>query len=262
MDPDEVALVLAGKGHARCAVRLVADDQVELGQAEPLLGGGDGLGGLIGGEHHRHALRVRRGRLGSELCAVRGGWDLQVVNVDVGEVVGPAPAHADLGVRAHREGAQRHLAVDRPLAHGLLHQREGRDQKEHAPALPREILGNSQSRERLAGAAGHDEFAAVGLGEAVAHALDRLALVLARLFLLVQTDLAGIGERAPVDPAILKVCEADAEGFHLLVAQRGFRIVRPVGSRGVHEDAADKGDAARSGEEAVDVLAPDTIALL
>ncbi len=69
VDLDESALVRFRERHSRCAVSLVADDQVELRESE-LLRLDDGIDGLVGGEHDGQLARVA---VLQDLVRVRGG---------------------------------------------------------------------------------------------------------------------------------------------------------------------------------------------
>ena len=71
----------------------------------------------------------------------------------------------------------RYGSLGRPLAHGLLEEGDGRNQVEHAPADAGGSLRNAKRGERLAGAAGHDELAAVVFGEAGGHVVGCGSLV-------------------------------------------------------------------------------------
>ena len=58
MDLDEMTFVFAAKCDARGAVRLVADDEVEVRQAVPLLSTVDDVDGVVGAENHAHVRGV------------------------------------------------------------------------------------------------------------------------------------------------------------------------------------------------------------
>lgn len=64
-----------------------------------------------------------------------------------------------------------------PFGEGLGEEGEARDQEEHSLAGARHGLGDLEGGEGLAGAAGHDELAAVGLGQAGGDVLEGVFLV-------------------------------------------------------------------------------------
>ena len=88
---DEIRLVLAREGHAGRAVGLVADDQVEVGQAMLGLGVGDHRDRLVGGEHHAHRALVRRGHGGCQLAGIRGCGECEIGDFEFRHVVRATP---------------------------------------------------------------------------------------------------------------------------------------------------------------------------
>ena len=241
-------------------MRLVADDEVERTDAR-FLRGGDDVDRLVGGEDHRHRLgRVRGELLGQPRAVGRRGVG-EVVEGDVGGVLPPLPL-ADLGVRADGEGPERNLGVVGPLAHGLRHQRERGDHEEDGAAPAHEVLGDAQRGEGLARAAGKDQLAAIGLDEARAHRLQRLALMGTQRLLVRDADLLGPRVVAPLDGARLEVAQPDALRVDDLARQRLLGSVGPVAVAGVDDEAAGEARLARGGEEAVDVAFVDLLALV
>ena len=145
--------------HAGGPVRLVAQHQVEWGGAV-VLGALHQAERVIGAEHSRHRIGrcVAQGR--ADRRRVSGDRNLQLLKRGV-LVVAPRP-----GIRADADIAVRHRTLLRPLPHRLLEQQNRRHQIEHPPANAGHRLGDAERGEGLAGAAGHDELAAVVLDEA------------------------------------------------------------------------------------------------
>ena len=104
VNPGEVRLLLARKDRSRRAVRLVADRQVEPGQAAVPLGAFENRGGLVGGEDHGHLLRIIRPGPRRQFFGIGGGRPGEVQRVHVDAVVWAFLSLADLAVRADREG--------------------------------------------------------------------------------------------------------------------------------------------------------------
>lgn len=114
----------------------------------------------------------------------------------------------DFDVRAGRIGGEILTAVVLPLPYRLRHQRERRHHKENDLAFARQRLGDAQSGERLASAAGHDELAAIGRRQTVLNGLQRLSLMVAQFLLRGETDGVGANKLGPVDPAAAR-CSVD-----------------------------------------------------
>lgn len=229
VDAHEVGLVRAREGDAGGAVGLVADDEVEVVKTLFLrvVHGGQRL---VGGEDDAQAaaalavLEAIR-----DVLAVRGDGHLEVVRGDVFCLA------AGLVVGADGEALQVEAGLRGPLAQRLGEQRDGGDEEQHAGAtavLLRHLLGEAQRGERLAGAAGHDEFAAVVAVEPGHDAVDRLLLVRARLERLAPGEAhlhLGAGEdHVPVHRRLSDLAVADAAGRDLLVLQRLLRVLRPL----------------------------------
>ena len=185
VDLDEVGLVLPREGDAGGAVGLVADDQVEGGQARRLRGG-DAGDGVVGGEDDGRARGGAFLQLGQpavlvdELLVVGGGGEGEVLHLDVAGVVGRLLlALADAAVGADGEAGERAGGLGGPLAQGLGEQRQRGHKEEDLPGGG-ECLGDLERGEGLAGAAGHDELPAVGGSagpEGGDHVVERLLLV-------------------------------------------------------------------------------------
>lgn len=152
----------------------VADDEIEVIQAGGL-GLGDGGDGLVGAEHHGEAFGAFAVlHLGDQGGRVGGRGQRHVVGVDV------LDGTRNFGVRAHGEGAQVGLTLRGPLAQRLGQQRN-RGHQEQDFGCAAECFGDAfadlQCGERLAGAAGHDQLAAVMVAEPGDHLLDGHPLV-------------------------------------------------------------------------------------
>ena len=179
MNLHEVGGVLSGEGDAGGAVGLVADDEIEVIHAE-LLGFVDGFDGLVGGEDDVEALAaLALLRTMLDISAVGGDGDIEIVGGDVLGFLG------DLLVRAHGVGLEWQvlLRLGGPLLERLREQRDGGNEEEDAGLVAvelREALGEAQRSEGLAGAAGHDELAAVVGLEAGDGLRDGLLLVRTR----------------------------------------------------------------------------------
>lgn len=157
----------------------VADHQVELIDPE-LLRLRHHRQGLVGGEHHRQTLGTLAVRhlIGKALW-IGGDRDGYVVDVVV------LDGARDLGVRADREGPQVQLGLSSPSSQRLAQQGDRRNQEEDARRAA--IVGGGafsdlECGEGLAGAAGHDQLAAlVAGGEPAEHRVDGLFLMRSRL---------------------------------------------------------------------------------
>jgi len=212
VDPDEVRLVRLGQGDAGGAVGLVADDQVEVGH--PLaLGAGDDVDRLVGGEDDGElvvlgALADLRG----QGLGVRGRGVDQVVDREVLRGVGLA----DLHVGAHGIRAEGDLGLLLPLAQALVEQLDRGDEEQDGGGLGlaagRELLGDLERGERLAGPAGHDQLAAVMRGQSLADRRPGLPLVRqGGLLAGGRQDLLGPRpvDSAPVDLGLQQVDDPD-----------------------------------------------------
>jgi hypothetical protein len=254
VDPHEGGLVLSGEGRARRPVGLIADDEVEGGQVALALGLGDDVDGLVGREDdgHRVGLADCLGPAGledSDVCR-RGEGE-----VDRGDVlVGGFGAGGGLAIRADGEGGEGHLGLGGPLTEGLRQQADRGDQEEDAATSADELLGQPEGREGLAGAARHDQLAAVRGGEAAAYVLDGLRLVRPKLLLVGDRERFGGGpvEGVPVDRRRLEVGEPDATDRDLLALDRVLGMGVPL-VRGRDDDPLGEALLARRGEERVDV---------
>ena len=247
--PHERRLVASRDGDPRGAVGLVADDEVEPGHPGPLRLRDD-VERLVRREDHGASVRISGGDAGAlgQPDRVGRGGDGQVD--DRGILVGLA----DLGVRAHGEGAQRVGGLGRPLLERLVEQGDARHEEEHPTTGWHDLLGQAQAREGLAGAARHDQLPAVVLGEAGSHGVDGGALVRAQLLAAERRQHLGGArvELGPVERGADEVFEADDVDRDLLVLDRrlGGRVEAP--GRG-HQEAGAERVLARLGEEGVDL---------
>lgn len=260
VDFDEGGFVLVVEGGAGGAVGFVADDEVEVGQAVLFLRGADDLDGVVGGEDDGEVGGVVAfAHLVREVAGVGGGRVAQLVGEGLdGVVVGLFALFADLGVGADGEAVERDGGFLRPLGQRLGKEGEAGDEEEDAPALAGDVFGDLEGGEGLAGAASHDEFATVGLGETGEDIGDGLGLVRAKGFPGLQLDGLRRPVTRPVDAAVFEVVQVDARDGRLL-ADEGLRgVVGPVERRG-DDDAVREGLLAGGGEEAVDVLFADLV---
>ena len=238
---DEGGLLGIPGRRARGAVGLVADHEIEvrlmgLFVVERLLGLDDLGEGLVGGEDHAEALvrlreQVQLMELADDLVRVRDGGEGQVFD-GVAAVVRRPLLLRDGRVRADAHRADRLGGMGRPLVERLAEERERRDEKEDESGRFHFILRDLERGVGLAGAAGHDQLAAVGGPEMGVGGIDGLLLVLTRgagpgglrRLLAVRLRL----ERGPVNGRLGKVGEADLHHRRHLVLQRGLGIRRPV----------------------------------
>ena len=211
------------------AVRLIAYDQVEVGQAE-LLGAGDHVDGLVGGEHHVQRV-VAPAEAGGDGVRVRGRGIRDVGQLAIALVV---LEFGRLPVGAHdvRVDAAAHL-VD-PSAHGLGHEADGRGEEQDRAARA-QLLRQSQRGERLACAARHDRQRPVVVLQFRLDRVDGLALVVARLEHLACVGRVA-GERAPVDVRVADPFQVDARDVAVLVVRDVRLEIMAHRGRGVRDD--------------------------
>jgi len=255
VDPDEVRLVRLSQSNAGGAVRLVADDQVEV--RHPLaLGAGDDVDRLVGGKDDGELVVLGPlADLRGQGLGVRGRRVDQVVNRQVLRGVGLA----DLHIGAHGIRAERDLGLLLPLAQALVEQldrgNEEQDRRGLGLAAGRELLGDLQRRERLAGAAGHDQLPAVMRDQALADRRTGLPLV-RQGGLLAGGRQNLLGPRpvdvAPVDLGLQQVADPDPHDRDGQVLELLLDRWTPV-LRGRDDDPAGEPLLARRGEEGVDV---------
>ena len=137
---------LAGSGllDARGAMRFIADRQVECRrgaeQARIRLGIGNQAQRLVGAEHHGHRAGVCRRQLRCDAFGICRYRHRQLDEPSVLSRVASAcvRAHADV---AMRDGG---VALACPLAHGLVHQCDRRNQIQHTAADASKTLGDPQ----------------------------------------------------------------------------------------------------------------------
>ncbi len=166
MDAHEAAFVIFAKGGTGGAVGLVADHQIEVGQAVVMLGAADDVDGVVGGEHHAHAvIIVALEHFRREAIRLGGGRVAQLVGENLYGIILDLALLAHVAVRADGEAVQRGFAFLGPFGEGLRQQRETGHEEQHALAFAGQTLGDLQTGESLAGAAGHDQLASLGILE-------------------------------------------------------------------------------------------------
>jgi hypothetical protein len=140
---------------------------------------------------------------------VGGGGVAQLVGEGLDGVVVFLALLAHVAVGAHGKAVQRDFAFLRPLGQGLRQQVQAGDQEQDALALAGHVFGDLQAGEGLAGAAGHDELAAVGDLKAEQHAWSARFSGAASCFLgLERRGGAGL-VLGPVDLAVFQVVQVD-----------------------------------------------------
>src|SRR6056297_2380578 len=110
--------------------------------------------------------------------------DVEVQTVRVG-------AAADPDVRTGGKGGEIRLRVVLPLADGLRHEGQRWDHEEDAFSGAAGLFGDAKAGKGLAGAARHDQLAAISLFKPFGHGLQRFALVVLQLFLWCKADVAS-----------------------------------------------------------------------
>lgn len=142
--------------------------------------------------------------LNGEALRIRGGGITQLVGEGLDDVfVALVALFADLGIGADGEAVQRQAALLGPLGEGLRKQVQRGDEEQNELVFACDLLGDLQGGEGLAGAAGHDELATVGVLEAEADLGLGAGLMRAELLLgLEGRGLAGL-VFGPVDLGVL-----------------------------------------------------------
>ena len=181
MDLNEVRVFASLRRDARRAVGLVANDQVELREAEPLRLNHD-VDRLIGREQNGHP--VGRGFAAvhprEELLAIRCRWFGQIDGgLVLSVVVCPSSSDPDIGTDRERPDAD--LGLRHPLPQALRQELNAWHKEEHSPPTAHLLLGDLQAREGLAGTAGHDQLSAIVLGEALDHIRECVTLMRSEL---------------------------------------------------------------------------------
>ena len=105
---------------------------------------------------------VALGHFHSETLGIGGGGVAELVSEGLDDVLVLVALFPDLDIRADGEGMERDGAFLGPLGEGLGKQVQAGDEEQHALVIPGDFLGDLEAGEGLAGAAGHDELAAVG----------------------------------------------------------------------------------------------------
>ena len=224
---EEAGALLVLEGVSGRAVSLVADGDVERRHAG-VLRLPDHVHRLVGAENDRQPIgRIRRGRPREPPGVGRGGYR-QVVRLRA--VTVPAP---DLLVRADGESADRGRGVGRPLPQRLGDERDRGRGEQHPPAGSGDLLGDAQRREGLAGAAGHDQLAAVVLLETRERVGEGLSLVRSQLLCgaRLQRRRLVLEVGVPVDRGLLEPEEVDALHRGLLIRDEREQVPAPVGGR-------------------------------
>ena len=240
--------LLAFERVAGGAVRFIAHGDVELRHAR-VLRAPDHVHRLVGAEHDGQPVGRRGSRGLGESGRIGGRGDRQVVCAGADVV-----ALANLRVGADGKRADRRLGVSGPLAQRLRHERDRRCGEQHATARPGDLLGGAQRGEGLAGAAGHDQLAAVVLLEAGAHVVQGALLV--RAHFLARQLLKGRGlvlqVGVPVDRRGFEPEQVETLHRRLLVGDQAQQVAAPVGSRA--DDQAFVEVGVRVGEEIGQIL--------
>lgn len=264
MDADEVALlVVVFKSGSGGAVGLVADDEIQPGQAVLFLGAADDIQAVVGGEDDAHVRGVVPfGDFEGEAPRIRGGGVAQLVGEGLDDVlIAPAALFAHLGIGADGEAVQGDGALLGPLGEGLGEQVQGGHEEEDELVFPRLLLGDLQGSEGLAGAAGHDELPPVRGLEAEADLGPGRGLMRAELLLgLEDRGLAGL-VFGPVNLGVLQVVKVQLEDGGLLLEQGVLGVLAPVIGGG-DDEALGEGLPPRGGEEAVNVPPHDAVVLV
>ena len=260
VDPHEVRLVDPLQRDAGGAVRLIADHQIERRYTQLLRIRNDRQR-LVGREHHRQALgTLAMLHLVYQRRRVRGHWDRHVVGVDVLRRAG------HLRVRADSERTQVQLRLRRPLPQRLTQQRDRRNREQNpcaATVLGCSALGDLERGERLAGAARHDQLAAVVAGgETREHLLDRGGLMRTRLvtgrFGDVDLQVAVDPGDVPVDRRVSDLRQADPLHRDGLILESVLSVLSPpIG--GGDDDPVRERVLARRSEERIDVLLAELV---
>ena len=156
------------------SVRLIGDDQSEAGTGDRT-GVGEHVGGLVGAEHDPGFVEAEEPGDGVDVGGGRGVEHRQVTNGEVRVLAGPLVL-GDPRVRADRQVPEPDSGVGGPLADGLQHEAQRRDQ--HHRQVRCEVLVGPQGGECLPGSAGHvDLQAGRPAVEAVADGLYGLHLM-------------------------------------------------------------------------------------
>ena len=167
------------------AVGLVADGEVEgevLAAEVGALGLLDDGDGLVGGEDDGEGVGIFLAEVTDafgEDVGAGGRGQGQGVGVFLGFVFATLDALVGLGVGADADGVEGFGGVVAPGHEGLVEEGDGGDEEEDEALDAGLLLDEAQGGEGLAGAAGHDEFAAVVRGIVCGGGLEGLLLVVA-----------------------------------------------------------------------------------
>lgn len=255
----EGGFLVVVEGGSGGAMGFVADDEIELGEAEFLLRFVDDFDGVICGKDDAHVPGVvPLGHLFRQPPRVRGRRIAKFMDEGLNHIVVRLALLADFGVRANRETVQRRFALLSPFGQGLGQQCEAGDKEQNSFVAACDFFGDLQRCEGLAGAAGHDQLASVFARQAEENALDGFLLMRAR-FELGLEDRGGVRlVFRPVDLAGFEVVQVDACDRRLLIEERGFGVLRPLVRRG-DDDSVRERSLPGSGEEAVDIAFLDAM---
>ena len=274
MDVGEGGLFFFLGDGAGGAVGLVTDGEVEGEGVAPevgalgLLDDGDGLvGGEDDGEGVGIFLAEVTDALGEDV-GVGGRGQGQGVGVFLGLILAALDALVGLGIGADADGVERLGGIVAPGHEGLVEEGDGGHKEEDEALAAGLLLDEAQGGEGLAGAAGHDEFAAVVGGIVGGGGREGLLLVVAEGF---WGDGGAGGEAGEGLPVGLEGAEA-REGHHLdgdgAVGERALGIVAPsIG--GGEDEAVGEGALgafegkvfAELGEEGINVGLGDNVAV-
>ncbi len=214
--------------HARGAVRLVADDQIEVRQAQ-LLRLGDHADRLVGGEHHVQRVRALHEPAGDRV-RVRGRRERDVRQLAVVFVVLQL---GSLAVRTHHVQVDSAAYLVHPAAHRLRHQTDRRGQEQHRAARTH-LLRQTQRGQRLARAARHHRQRAVMIHQLGLDRVDRLALVVARLEHRARIVRVPC-ERAPIDVRLADPLQIHADDVPVRMQLDVLLEVVAHGRRGIRD---------------------------
>ena len=252
VDEHERGGSVAGPLDAGGPVGFIAEDEVE-GRRSLVLRPLHDAERVVGAEDHRQrvfsGLPERRG----DRRRVRGDGDFELLERGV-LVVAPRP-----GVGADAHVAVGYRALRRPLPHRLGEQGDRRHEVQHPAAGARHGFRDAQRGEGLAGAAGHDELAAIVVPEAGEHVVERGLLVGPQTEGLAaegEVFRLAVREVGPIERSAGEVAEAEhgAGGLQMLDGPAG---VRPPAVAGVHDDAGGERVAGRRGDEGVEMRLRD-----
>ena len=229
-------------------VRFVAEDDVE-GRRSLVLRPLHDAERVVGAEDHRHRVFACFPERPGDRRRVRGDRDFKLLKRCV-LVVAPCP-----GVGADADVAGGRRALRRPLPHRLGEQGYRRHQVQDPAADACHGFRDAQCGKGLAGAAGHDELAAIVVPETGGHVVERGLLVAPQTEGFVAEGKVfryAAHQVGPIERPAGEIAEAQ-HGAYGLQRFDGLAGVRPPAVAGVHDDAGGERVAGRSGDEGVEV---------